>query len=583
VRRPGLILVLLALATVAAGCGGRHAAGPTGWIVFAAGHGDAGNIAMVRPDGTGFRRLTHGDADVDSVTWIAKDRIAVDFASADGGDAELWTMAPDGTHRRLLHVPTSDHQIAVAPDGRHVVVGLEENELYLVDLLTGAARRVAAGTAPSFSADGALHFANGGWIWTRRVATGRGRRVVRGDWASFSPDGRNLAYLRGDALWMAHADGTAARRLASDGYESAAWSPDSRSVAWFCNRARGGALGICAASRADDSPVRIAPVAHVVSDDLAWGSRGLAFVAGTGRTRGIWTWDGNGPGRLLVPGDAAGPSWSPDGSRLAFVRTFPERPAGPPLHAVAILSPGGGIRQVTHPTVDSSPTASPDGRWIVFDRDKTTGADSEEVRLAIRRDGSGLHRVPSGGAAVWTPPETLRFAVRAGRHVELRSGSGRVLRSFPLPRPRSEDLEVTFGALLPDGVFGVGVSSDSLFCGVYLLTPRGPPRPLRPRCPDADEFAWSPDGSFIAAADSAGVWAAPVARGTPHRILWFAQGDLDASLAWSPDGRFLAVAVLHDQNELRSRTDIVVFDAAGHRLHLAVPRRIGGAEPTWIP
>jgi Tol biopolymer transport system component len=576
-RRPRLILLPLVFAV--AGCGGGRTASPSGWIVFAAGQGGAGDIAMVRPDGTGFRRLTHGDPDATAVTWLTRNRVAVDFAPTTGDDTALWAMAADGTQRQKLRIPTSDHEVAVGPGGRQAVVSVDGVRLYLADLRTGSARSIGAGAAPTMTADGALHFANRGWIWTRRRPAGQGHRVLRGNWASFSPDGRALVFLRGDALWMADADGRAARLLTRSGTAVVAWSPDSRSVAWFCNRGHRGALRICTTPRASGA-VRVVAVAHTRQDAFSWGRNGLAFVAGTGPTRGIWTWRDHGPGRLLVAGNVLDPAWSPDGSRLAYLRVFPW--AGPPLDAVAIVDSTGRTRQITRPVVDSSPTGSPDGRWIVFDRRQTAGARTENIRLAIHRDGSGLHRVRAAGAIVWAPPQSLRFAARSSRYLKLTSSDGRLVAAFPLPRMPSQDLELTPGALLPGGALGVAVSSDSAFCGIYVLTPRGPPRPLRPQCPQAEETSWSADGSLVAASDFDGVWVAPVAAGLPHRILSFPDGDIFASLAWSPDARFLAVAVDHDQNELHPRSDIVVFDAAGHRLDTAVTRAIGGSTPIWL-
>ncbi len=540
-----------------------------------------GNLALVRPDGSDVHLLTHGDEDVSAVTWTADDRLAVDFATSAGGGEALWTMTADGRNRKQVRVPTGAHEVALAPDGRRLVVSTIDEVLEAVDLRTGAVQAVGHGAAaPQFAPDGALYtVGNSGWIAVRSTIDGRDRRLLRGDSVSVSPDGRSIAVVRGAWLWIANADGSGARRVVPSDNTFTTWSPDSRSVAFFCRKGDG--VRVCSVPRAGPATVHVAAVEHASYAPLSWGRRGLVFRAGLGRKTGIWTWDGVGAARLLLRGDTASPSWSPDGTRLAYLRVFPDEQGGPPLRAVAVVDADGRVRQITHPAVDGSASAPPDGHWIFFLRDRITGTHSTVTRYAIRPDGTGLHPVHQGGTLVWTPQRTPLYAAQNHRRIELRTASGEVVRSYALPA--QFESEFTIGGMLPNGDLGIAFSSDVSTCGVAILTSPGPPRFLRPTCPDAQTTSWSPDGTQVAVGggfDS--VWTARVAGGPLRTIVRLVGDEIFATAAWSPDARFLAVSVLHNVDPTGSWSDLTLFDASGRRIRTIVPRAIGAQDPVWI-
>jgi len=62
-----------------------------------------------------------------------------------------------------------------------------------------------------------------------------------------------------------------------------------------------------------------------------------------------------------IPGD-----YSPDGSRIAFVRTNNFRKSGNAAVFVVNID-GSGLRQITPWGTGGSPSWSPDGQWILFD------------------------------------------------------------------------------------------------------------------------------------------------------------------------------------------------------------------------
>jgi len=516
---------------------------------------------------------------------MADDQLAVDFQAADGGEEALWTMSPDGSNRTLVRVPTGAHEVAPAPDGRSLVVSTEFQVLEAADLRTGGARTIGhRASAPAFAPDGALYTVvdaepSDGWVSVRSTIDGRDRRLMRGFSVSVSPNGRSIAVVRGDWLWIANADGSGARRVVPVDSAYTTWSPDSRSVAFFCRRSQG--VRVCTVPRAGAATVQVAAVEHAYYAPLSWSRRGLVFRAGLGRKTGIWAWDGMGAPKLLLRADADDPSWSPDGSRLAFLRVFPNK-IGPPLCAVDVVDANGRIHQITHPAVDGGPSASPDGKWILFGRDGISGTHSIVRRYAIRPDGAGLHPVHQGGFLVWTPQGTPLYAVQSDRQIDLRTADGAFLRSYALPH--QGEPEFTIEAMLPNGDLGVTFTSDESTCGVAMLTSPGPPRFLRPTCPDADSASWSPDGKHVALASSSeGVWTAAVAGGPLTKIARLGVDDIFATTTWSPDGRFLAVSIERDIDAADiSWSDLTLFDASGHRIRTIVPRAIGAQDPVWI-
>jgi len=149
---------------------------------------------------------------------------------------------------------------------------------------------------------------------------------------SFSPDGSTVAYLAGDgSLDAVAADGTGKPSViappAVGGYYEPAWSPDGKQIAFI---SMGKPATISAVSPDGTGRHVIVRLRGRVGEPgpLVWSPDGsmLAFAQNpsccdTGQTA-IWTVNADGSDlHRITPSDGSwGPTWSPDGQRIAFVR-----------------------------------------------------------------------------------------------------------------------------------------------------------------------------------------------------------------------------------------------------------------------
>lgn len=236
--------------------------------------------------------------------------------------------------------------------------------------------------------------------------------------------------------------------------------------------------------------------------------------------------------------DGAGPTWSPDSSRIAV--------SGDGRIWTASVEEGG-FRALTRcpPCLDSNPAWSPDGQSIAFVRDdgvyEASVADGSTWRLTALRGAM---------APAWAPDGT-QIAILG------------------------ED-----GVYVLDGVDGSGAVRRI----AEVLSPQRVSVP-----------AWSPDGRSLA-------WVVDVSSRAPrlglHVDLWttrldgtpparvvqgpccLADQQSDARVVWSPDGRMIAVHA-PGHTATGAPQGVLVVDVASGRL-----RRIPGgdsASPAWRP
>jgi Tol biopolymer transport system component len=314
------------LVSASAGAGGTAAPSRIAFGLDLGGlSGDLTSIYTVRADGSGLRRLTvpptrqalGGDSGPvwapggtslvfeRNLPYWGTDRMRLMAVSARGGAARQLTTGP------------FDAMPSFAPDGRRIA-------------FTRIVQSVIKPTASLFTMDGA----------------GRHLEPLLADGidlsAAWSPDGGTIAFSRLESaslpleqatLYLADADGSHVRGLAAVPVHglSPAWSPDGKRIAF---------------TSFDDANAPSCPAASCPPS-------GELYVVGA---------DGSGLRRLTrSKADDEHPSWSPDGSRIAFASGFDVRSQGHPPWLMVIRASGGKAGRVGRMSGVIDPSWSPAG------------------------------------------------------------------------------------------------------------------------------------------------------------------------------------------------------------------------------
>jgi Tol biopolymer transport system component len=134
----------------------------------------------------------------------------------------------------------------------------------------------------------------------------------------------------------------------------------------------------------------------------------IAFIraSANGLSYTVWTMLANGSGqRQLTQGTsvAAEPAWSPNGKTIVFRGSAN---SGRTFDLFTIPATGGAAKNITHDPAGVgalNPSWSPDGKLIVFQRMKNNSGAGTGL-FTIHPDGSGLKRVTVGGMdPAWSP------------------------------------------------------------------------------------------------------------------------------------------------------------------------------------
>lgn len=266
------------------------------------------------------------------------------------------------------------------------------------------------------------------------------------------------------------------------------------------------------------------------SVDWSAGCR-FAFVSWAGNTADVWITDETGS-NLRYVAQGSFPSWSPDGTLLAF-HTF-----DPPTVSV-VNSDGGGRRMLVRTTIGdihSPPAWRPDGRELLYD-----DGEPNLMRLSLATGRTTFVRdiylqqfawSPDGSRIVLTDNEgivTMQPDGRDIRRVLLRPNTG-----LYSPRPRVDGM-LTY---VVDASLSVG---DSRYAVEAIAPTGGEPRRLFTAQVDwPPQVSWVPSGQAVLSSTYGGNAVVVVGTdGSQRRIL---SGDASAAPAWSPDRTRLAFA-----------------------------------------
>jgi Tol biopolymer transport system component len=241
------------------------------------------NIFAVLPDGTDQRQLTTGTGNHLCAAYSADGNLLAYCADVSGA-FEIWTMKPDGTQStQITHLGGRALFPDFSRDGTKIAFGGVEGDdprtqIYVVDATTGK-----------------------GLVALTSCAGLKGN--CSNDYPAWSPDGRSMVFIHTDdydanenpineQVWVMNADGSNEHALTtgdSPKDQVPDWSPD-------------GSL--------------------------------IAYASGSGENEGIWVMAADGSGQRQLSGCHAGepspcaagsdfgPVWSPDATKIAFLRSF---------------------------------------------------------------------------------------------------------------------------------------------------------------------------------------------------------------------------------------------------------------------
>jgi len=310
------------------------------------------------------------------------------WAEANGAESASQTMTLQIVPERGLwqiETITLGDQLAAAPTPtRRPVAGVPGRHDWLAN------RHAAQGLTGRL----AFQVSSGGDIYTIDADGSGLRRLTDGLDPAWSPDGAQIAFGRWRSPWgiyLIQRDGSGEERAVDgDLLKEPAWSSDGSRLAFSINYSAGGGgggevcfFGYCFTpppvsvgqiwiAKLDTGEFLSLPLDDKAPHSPAWdpaqdrivyaGDRGLAWIElGEGMSTGRF------PGESSSAWDGS-PSFSPDGSRIAFMGRVHNR-----WEIFFMNANGSGRAQLTHsdqdldqPPSNVAPTWSPDGKYIAF-------------------------------------------------------------------------------------------------------------------------------------------------------------------------------------------------------------------------
>ncbi len=287
------------------------------------------------------------------------------------------------------------------------------------------------------------------------------------------------------------------------------------------------------------------------------------------------------------------PSWAVHNGLIAFAR-------GGPQSGLFVTNPDGtGLTKLPSVPGDTDPAWSPDGSKIAFVRFREGGAGI----WVMNADGTGARRITDGGPDVdgtdlgpaWSPDGSRIAFAREGRPAKAATGNADI---YVVNADGTDVVRLTDDPMMeyapswsPDG-------SKIAFAAYDLAAGGHPPSPLRLYVMNADGTdmealgpenvegpSWSPDGTEIAFVDTetSSIMAIHPDGTALRRIVDAAElvggVHLVYGATWSPNGTQIAFLAGSDSTD----THIYVVSRDGSDVRQVTDGPAPDAEPAWQP
>ena len=243
---------------------------------------------------------------------------------------------------------------------------------------------------------------------------------------SWAPDGRRLAFKRSDEVFVRDVTSDAppqrltVKATSNENNTQPGWSPDGERIVFRSNRADPTAnvadIWVMDADGSEQRPLLVAPGDQRYPTFSPDGSR-LAYMSKHEGSSQIWIADADGSDPKMVydsPLEDSAPAWSPDGRLLAFESHGPVGGTDGDIYVLHLRS--GDVLQLTSdargaPVHDEGPAWSPDGTMIAFTSER---ADPSGDVWVMQADGSEQRRLTTTPVLDESPDwQPLPFSVGA--------------------------------------------------------------------------------------------------------------------------------------------------------------------------
>jgi TolB protein len=392
------------------------------WIVFTSERGGSADVYRMHPDGSGLEELTDGPS-YDDQAALSPDGGTLAFVSTrDGGTANIWLLDLATHHySNLTRNTAGNYRPGWSPDGRWIAFSsdrdskqtraepfweiLQSTAIYIVRADGSGLRRLSEAGGyhgnPQWSPDGrrvTFYQSTSGNFFPRAKdrttqivtidvetaaiqtnSTGSGHKIF----PRYTADGE-IAFVQTSAGGVQFASG---RNPIEGAIRCPSWSPDGKTMVY--EKIIDTELGLEPAF----SPNPKYELFLTTGWMPAYSPKGdKLVVTKSGSSLEIMNGDGSHVHTILEETNQAGtnmviafPSWSPDGTQIAFgIGGFFGRPVR--QGQLAVIRPdGSGLRLLTDGKASSGfPSWSPDGRQVVY---RVMGEGEEGLRILTLESG----------------------------------------------------------------------------------------------------------------------------------------------------------------------------------------------------